>query len=355
MTEICNDNEHYFILEIGTERGAMVVEGLDLQDADCGQIEAAAAVSKNASKQQRSLNTYNLKQRIYDNIENKAYFADVADRCLNCANCTMVCPTCFCSTVEDVTDLAGESAQRVRYWDSCFNASHSYIVGGSVRQSGDSRYRQWLMHKLAIAGAQAKYLSVSLILEEGLDMQVLHRILVSMRRAADETGVRNVTGVTKVVDRGKGDGLYINTTGLGFVNEQVKIHPQQIKPGDRILVSGDLGRHGIAVMAKREGLQFDSQIESDCAPLNKIVQELIESGIDIHCLRDITRGGLVSILNEMDDAAAVGFELEEQVIPFNTEVRAACELLGGWIHFMWHARGDLLLLLKKSRLIKPLN
>ena len=149
LTEICNDNEHYFVLEIGTERGAMVVEGLDLQDADCGQIEAAAAVSKNASKQQRSLNTYNLKQRIYDNIENKAYFADVADRCLNCANCTMVCPTCFCSTVEDDTDLAGESAQRVRYWDSCFNASHSYIVGGSVRQSGDSRYRQWLMHKLA--------------------------------------------------------------------------------------------------------------------------------------------------------------------------------------------------------------
>ncbi len=211
------------------------------------------------------------------------------------------------------------------------------------------------VNDLAMAGAQAKYLSVSLILEEGLDMQVLHRILVSMRRAADETGVRNVTGVTKVVDRGKGDGLYINTTGLGFVNEQVKIHPQQIKPGDRILVSGDLGRHGIAVMAKREGLQFDSQIESDCAPLNKIVQELIESGIDIHCLRDITRGGLVSILNEMDDAAAVGFELEEQVIPFNTEVRAACELLGGWIRFMWHARGDLLLLLKKSRLIKPLN
>ncbi len=120
LTEICNDNEHYFVLEIGTERGAMVVEGLDLQDADCGQIEAAAAVSKKASKQQRSLNTYNLKQRIYDNIENKAYFADVADRCLNCANCTMVCPNCFCSTVEDVTDLAGESAQRMRYWDSCF-------------------------------------------------------------------------------------------------------------------------------------------------------------------------------------------------------------------------------------------
>lgn len=149
LTEVINDQEHYFTLEVGSEQGAAVIEGLGFGDADTRHIDAAEVANQRATKQQRSLNTKDLKERFYANMENEGYWADVAARCLSCANCTMVCPTCFCSTVEDVTDLSGQSAERVREWDSCFNQAHSHIAGGSVRQSGASRYRQWITHKLA--------------------------------------------------------------------------------------------------------------------------------------------------------------------------------------------------------------
>jgi sulfhydrogenase subunit beta (sulfur reductase) len=149
LTEVLKDEEHYFTLEIGSELGEQVIAGLDLADADVSQLGAATTANARATKQSRTLNSDGLKELIYANLENEAYWADVAGRCLNCANCTQVCPTCFCSNVEEVTDLAGVSAERVRYWDSCFNLSHSHIAGGSIRKSGDSRYRQWLTHKLA--------------------------------------------------------------------------------------------------------------------------------------------------------------------------------------------------------------
>lgn len=148
LTEVLNGQDHYFTLEVGSELGAQVIDGLQLPDAEDKQLAAAEAAGNNARNQTRALNTKELKERLYDNLENERYWADVAERCLSCANCTLVCPTCFCSNVEEVTALDGSSAERVRYWDSCFNQEHSHIAGGSVRQSGMSRYRQWLTHKV---------------------------------------------------------------------------------------------------------------------------------------------------------------------------------------------------------------
>jgi len=184
------------------------------------------------------------------------------------------------------------------------------------------------VNDLAMSGAIPAYLSLGLIIEEGLEMKTLWRILESIRRASEECSVRIVTGDTKVVDRGKGDGLYINTAGLGFVSEQVDVRPMRIQPDDVILVNGDLGRHGIAIMAQREGLQFDTTIESDCAALNRQVQALLDAGIDVHCLRDLTRGGLSSALNELALTTDLSMELQEDAIPVDPQVNSACELLG---------------------------
>ncbi len=184
------------------------------------------------------------------------------------------------------------------------------------------------VNDLAMAGAKPAYLSLGLIIEEGLDIKLLWHFLNSMRKAAEESGVKIVTGDTKVVDRGKGDGLYVNTAGLGFLPEDVDIRPKRIQTGDVVLVSGDLGRHGIAIMAQREGLQFDTTIKSDCANLSDHVQALLDADIDVHCLRDLTRGGLSSALNELASTTGLSIELEESVIPVNREVNSACELLG---------------------------
>jgi hydrogenase expression/formation protein HypE len=149
-----------------------------------------------------------------------------------------------------------------------------------------------------------------------------------MAKAAQAAGVSIVTGDTKVVDRGKGDGIFINTAGVGLVPPGVRVLPTLIQPGDAILVSGDLGSHGVAVLSVREGLTFAGDVTSDSAPLHDVVGDLIESGIEIHCLRDLTRGGLTSALNELAVAAKVGMMVEEAVIPVSEPVRGACELLG---------------------------
>jgi hydrogenase expression/formation protein HypE len=149
-----------------------------------------------------------------------------------------------------------------------------------------------------------------------------------MRDAAKKCGVHIVTGDTKVVDKGKGDGLFINTTGIGIIEHGQKILPQNVQPGDAVIVSGDLGRHGMAIMAVREGLQFESAIESDSAPIHKPVLELLKNGIEIHCLRDLTRGGLASALNEIAESAGVKIAVEQNAIPVSETVHAACEMLG---------------------------
>ncbi len=184
------------------------------------------------------------------------------------------------------------------------------------------------VNDLAMCGARPLYLSAAFILEEGLAMETLWRIVQSMRRAADAAGVQLVTGDTKVVDRGKGDGIFIATAGIGAISHHLTIAPASVRPGDAILLSGDIGRHGIAIMAVREGLEFEARIESDCAPLADLVGSLLRAGLEVHCLRDLTRGGLASALNEIAGAAHLGVSIDEGSIPVREDVRGACEILG---------------------------
>jgi hydrogenase expression/formation protein HypE len=206
----------------------------------------------------------------------------------------------------------------------------SYVVRPLVFPGGDigSLAVNGTVNDLAMCGARPLCLSVGLILEEGLPLELLRRMLASMRAAATVAGVRLVTGDTKVVDRGKADGMFVNTTGIGRIVAPQPIDPRAVRPGDVVILSGDIGRHGIAVMAARESLGFENAIESDCAPVVAPVLGLIEAGIGVHCLRDLTRGGLASALNEIAAAAAVAIGINESTIPVRPEVAAACELLG---------------------------
>ncbi len=184
------------------------------------------------------------------------------------------------------------------------------------------------VNDLAMCGARPRFLSAGFILEEGLEMETLWRVVSSMRDAATRAGVQLVTGDTKVVDRGKGDGLYVNTAGVGLIEHDVRIGPGQVRAGDVVLVSGDIGRHGMAVMAVREGLEFESAIESDCAPVAEPVLALLDAGVEVHCLRDLTRGGLASALVEIARTSGRHIRLEETAVPIREDVRGASEILG---------------------------
>jgi hydrogenase expression/formation protein HypE len=181
---------------------------------------------------------------------------------------------------------------------------------------------------LAMAGARPLHLSVGLILEEGLPVDLLRRVVASMAAAATACGVTIVTGDTKVVERGKADGLFITTSGLGVVAAPRSIDPTAIRPGDQVLVSGDLGRHGVAILAARHGLVMEPPVLSDCAPLWPQVEALLEAGVGIHCLRDLTRGGLASALHELAVAAGVDIALEEGHLPVAAAVERTCAVLG---------------------------
>lgn len=206
----------------------------------------------------------------------------------------------------------------------------SYVVQPLFFPGGDigSLAINGTVNDLAMAGARPLFLSLGLILEEGLPIATLSRIMSSLKTAAATAGVQIVTGDTKVVDRGKGDGIFINTAGIGVIEHDLNIAPANVKPGDVIILSGDIGRHGIAIMAQREGLQFETTVQSDCAPLNGVVQKLIEAGVEIHCLRDLTRGGLASSLVEIAQTAQIGIQIDETAIPVSEGVRGACEILG---------------------------
>jgi hydrogenase expression/formation protein HypE len=184
------------------------------------------------------------------------------------------------------------------------------------------------VNDLAMGGAQPLYLSVAFILEEGLPMESLLKIADSLHRAADAAGVQIVTGDTKVVEQGKGDGLFINTTGIGVVPNGLQLGSERAKPGDKIILSGSLGDHGIAILAQREGLEFDTTIESDSAPLHKLVGAILATGAAVRVMRDPTRGGLSSSLNEIATRSQVGMVIEEEQIAVREEVRGACEMLG---------------------------
>jgi hydrogenase expression/formation protein HypE len=184
------------------------------------------------------------------------------------------------------------------------------------------------VNDIAMTGARPLWLTAGFILEEGLEMAVLERVVRSMASAAAEAGVLIVAGDTKVVERGHGDGIYINTAGVGVVPAGLKIGPAQGRPGDVVLLNGPVGDHGIAVLSQREGLSFETELLSDSAPLYGLVQALLTAAPHTHVLRDLTRGGLAAALNELAMASEVGVEIEEGAVPVRPAVRAACEMLG---------------------------
>jgi hydrogenase expression/formation protein HypE len=208
-------------------------------------------------------------------------------------------------------------------------STDSYVVkpiffpGGSIGELAVNG----TVNDLAMCGAEPKYISVGMIIEEGLPMEELWRVVQAMGNAAKQAGVRIVTGDTKVVDKGKGDKIFINTSGIGIVPPGIEIDPRRAQPGDKIMINGEIAAHGIAIMSVREGLEFESPIISDTAPLNSLVGAMLAAG-RIHVLRDPTRGGVATVLNEIAEQSGVGIELDEDSIPVGDEVKGACEILG---------------------------
>lgn len=184
------------------------------------------------------------------------------------------------------------------------------------------------VNDLSMCGAMPRYISAGFILEEGFPMEDLWKVVQSMKRAAQKAGVQIVTGDTKVVDKGKGDKIFINTSGIGIIENGINISPLNTKIGDAILLNGRIADHGIAIMSAREGLTFDTTVESDTAALNGLVETMFEASRNIHVLRDPTRGGIASALNEIAMTANIGIYIEEDAIPMTEEVKGACEILG---------------------------
>ena len=184
------------------------------------------------------------------------------------------------------------------------------------------------VNDLAMSGARPLYLSLSVIVEEGFPLDELENILRSVKAAAEQAGVSIITGDTKVVNRGQADRLFINTSGIGIIADGIDISGANARTGDKVILSGTIGDHGIAIMTQREGLKFEVPVGSDCAPLNELVAQMLETSPDIHCLRDPTRGGLATTLNEFARQSQAGIVIQENKIPVKEGVRAACELLG---------------------------
>ena len=184
------------------------------------------------------------------------------------------------------------------------------------------------INDLAMGGAVPLWLTAAFILEEGLPIETLQRVVASMHQAAENAGVKVITGDTKVVEKGSADGMFINTTGIGLVRDGIALSASQARPGDSIIVSGTLGDHGIAILAEREGLQFETEVRSDSAALHTLTAQLLDATHEVRCLRDPTRGGLSSTLNEIASSSGVGMELDETSIPVQEQVRGACEMLG---------------------------
>jgi hydrogenase expression/formation protein HypE len=209
-------------------------------------------------------------------------------------------------------------------------STDSYVINPIFFPGGDigELAVNGTVNDLAMCGARPLYLSAAFIIEEGFAMNDLWRVIVSMQSAATKAGVQLVTGDTKVVDRGKGDKIFINTSGVGIVAPGVQIGAHNAKAGDAIIVSGEIAVHGIAIMSVRGGLEFETTLASDTAPLNHLVAAMLESSKEIHVLRDPTRGGVASSLNEIAESSAVGVRIDERKIPISEPVRGACEILG---------------------------
>jgi hydrogenase expression/formation protein HypE len=221
-------------------------------------------------------------------------------------------------------DLKLGYGQRLAFTTDSFVVSPLFFPGGDIGELAVNG----TVNDLAMSGALPLFLSAGFILEEGLEMETLGRITTSMARACERAGVIIAAGDTKVVEVGHGDGLYINTSGLGIIPVDVDIAPVNARKDDAIILSGTLGDHGIAIMSVREGLGFESEIQSDTTPLNGLVADMLAVSKEIHCLRDATRGGLSAVLNELAVASKVGIEFDEEAIPVHPAVNAACEMLG---------------------------
>lgn len=208
--------------------------------------------------------------------------------------------------------------------------SDSYVVDPLEFPGGDiGRLAVYgTVNDLLMCGAKPLYLSTCFIIEEGLPLATLERVCRSMAHAAQETGVAIVTGDTKVVSRGQADGIYLNTAGVGRVPMGLRIHPSEVRPGDVLIVSGDLGRHAVAILAARSGLTLPAGLVSDCAPLGEPLDTLLMTGIRPHCLRDLTRGGLAAALHEITTIGRVGAEIFEAMVPVHEDVRDICEIMG---------------------------
>lgn len=221
-------------------------------------------------------------------------------------------------------NLLGESNPRLAFTTDSFVVKPLFFPGGDIGKLAVNG----TVNDLVVGGAVPLCLSAAFIFEEGFALADLRRIVKSMRDACDDAGVQLVTGDTKVVDRGKGDQLFITTSGIGIVSREVNLSIRNAQPGDCILISGTIGDHGIAIMSVREGLEFETRIESDCAGLHSLVAAMLKTSSNIRCMRDPTRGGLASALNEMATASHVGVRIDDELIPIRPEVRAACEMLG---------------------------
>ncbi len=213
---------------------------------------------------------------------------------------------------------------RLAFTTDSFVVQPLFFPGGSI----GSLAVHGTINDLAVSGARPLFLSAGFILEEGLAMDALGQVVTDMARAAQAAGVQVVTGDTKVVEQGKGDGLFVNTAGIGVVPSDVHISADRARPGDVILLNGTVGDHGMAIMSVREGLAFETELVSDSAPLHTLVAAMLEVTRDIHCLRDATRGGLAAVLNELAEQSNVGMVLEEAAVPVKPSVQAACEMLG---------------------------
>ncbi len=216
------------------------------------------------------------------------------------------------------------NGSRIAFTTDAFVVTPIFFPGGDI---GDLAING-TVNDLAMSGAKPLYIAAAFILEEGLATDDLYRVVRSMSAAAREAGVLLVTGDTKVVNRGKGDKIFITTTGLGIVDNSVRISADRARPGDKILLSGTIGDHGMAIMSQRENLEFDGSMESDTAALHTLVADMLNAGIEIHCLRDPTRGGVATTLNEIAASSRAGMIIDERQIPVREAVQGACEILG---------------------------
>lgn len=223
-----------------------------------------------------------------------------------------------------VLDIELDIGARIAFTTDSYVVRPLFFPGGNIGELAING----TVNDLAMAGAQPFALSTAFVIEEGLELEVLGRIATAMGCAARQAGARLATGDTKVVERGHGDGVYVNTTGIGVVPDGIELSPGRIRPGDHVIVSGEIGLHGVAVLSVREGLEFGTEIRSDSAPLHGLVAAMLAASPDVHALRDCTRGGLGASLCELAETAGVGIDFAESAVPVPDAVRAACGFLG---------------------------